>query len=104
MLEKLFPYKLKRVFDKAVKDSIEQIPATSSAFKEGKLNLKVYVDNEMDFYLGVVMATIFEKYMVYAVMEGFTKEQILSVSHLRVNDIFQMIPTLKEKIKEQIGL
>lgn len=100
----MFPYKLKKVFDKAVKDSIEQIPATSSAFKEGKLNLKVYVDNEMNFYYGVVMATIFEKYTVYVVMEGFTKEQIMSVSHLRVNDIFQKIPTLKEKIKEQIGL
>jgi hypothetical protein len=100
----LFPYKLKKVFDKAVKDSIEQIPATSSAFKEGELDLKVYVDNEMDFYLGVVMATIFEKYTVYAVMEGFTKEQIMSVSHLRIKNIFQMIPTLKEKIKAQVGL
>ncbi len=54
----MFPEKLKKVFDKAVKDSIEQIPATSLAFKEGELDVKVYVDNEMDFYLGVVMATI----------------------------------------------
>ena len=100
----MVPDKLKKVFDKAVKDSIEQIPVTSLAFKEGKLDLKLYVDNEMDFYLGVVMATIFEKYTVYAVMEGFTKEQILSVSHLRVNYIFQITPTLKEKIKEQVGL
>ena len=54
----MFPEKLKEVFDKAVKDSIEQIPATSLAFKEGELDVKVYVDNEVDFYLGVVMATI----------------------------------------------
>ena len=87
-----------------VQDSIEQIPATSLAFKEGELDVKVYVDNEMDFYLGVVIATIFEKYMVYATMAGFTKERIMSVSHITAYDLFQMIPTLKEKIKDQVGL
>ncbi|MGI0050754.1 MAG: hypothetical protein ACRD8K_03360 [Nitrososphaeraceae archaeon] len=58
----------------------------------------------MDFYLGVVMATIFEKYGFYAIMEGFTKEQINSTSPLAANSIFQMIPALKEKIKEHVGL
>ena len=64
----------------------------------------------MDFYLGVVMATIFEKYGFYAIMEGFTKEQINSTSPLAANSpltansIFQMIPTLKEKIKNMLGL
>jgi hypothetical protein len=43
--------------------------------------VKAHIDNEMDFYLGAVMATILEKYTVYAVMEGgFTKEQIISSS------------------------
>jgi hypothetical protein len=86
----LFPVKLKQVFDKAIKDSIEQIPATTLAFKEKELDLKVHIDNEMDFYLGVVMATIFEKYMVYAVMEGgFTKGLIISTSPDAANSIFQ---------------
>jgi hypothetical protein len=58
----------------------------------------------MDFYLGVVMAIIFEKYGIYAVMEGFTKEQILSTNPLAANSIFQLISRLKEKFKEQIGL
>ena len=100
----MFPVKLKKVFDKAVKDSIEQIPATSLAFKEKELDLKAHIDNEMDFYLGFVMATIFEKYTVYAVMEGFTKEQIISTSPHAAKYIFQPIPTLKENIKEQVGL
>ena len=96
----MFPEKLKKVFDKAVKDSIEQIPATSLAFKEGELDVKVYVDNEMDFYLGVVMVTIFEKYGVYAIMDGFRKQQIISSSPYVANHIFQLIPTLKDQIKE----
>jgi len=100
----MFSAKLKKVFDKAVKDTIEQIPATSLAFKEGELDVKVYVDNELDFYLGVVMATVFEKYGFYAIMEGFTKEQIISTSPLAANSIFQMVPILKENIKEQVGL
>jgi hypothetical protein len=100
----LDPEKLKKVYDKAVNDSIEQIPTTSFALKEGELDVKVHVDNEMDFYLGAVMATIFEKFECYAKMEGFTKQQIDNVSVLTANDIFQMIPTLKEKIKEQVGL
>ena len=100
----MFPVKLKKVFDKAVKDSIEQIPAISLAFKEKELDLKAHIDNEIDFYLGVVMATIFEKYTVYAVMDGFTQEQIMSASPKTANSIFQMIPTLKENIKEQVGL
>ena len=52
----------------------------------------------MDFYLGIVMATIFEKYPVYVVMEGgFTKEQIISPHAVKY--IFQLIPTLKDKLK-----
>ena len=51
------------------------------------------------------MVTIFEKYTVYAVMEdGFTQEQITSTSPDAANNIFQMIPTLKENVKEQVGL
>lgn len=49
-------------------------------------------------------ATIFEKYGFYAIMERFTKEQINSTSPLAANSIFQMIPPLKEKIKEHAGL
>jgi hypothetical protein len=52
----MFSAKLKKVFDRAVKVSIEQIPATSLAFKEGGLDLKLHIYNEMDFYLGVVIA------------------------------------------------
>ena len=55
----MYPKELKIVFDKAVKDSIEQIPVISLAFK-GELDLKSPLDNERDFYLGVVIATIFE--------------------------------------------
>jgi hypothetical protein len=52
-----------------------------------------------------VIATICEKYKVYAAMEGgFSKEQIISTSPLTTNSIFQMIPMLKEKIKDQVGL
>ena len=59
----------------------------------------------MDFYLGCVIAILFEKYAIYATMEGvFTKEQILSPTPLAVYNIFQMLPTLKEKIKDQVGL
>ena len=72
------PVELKKIFDKAIEDSIEQIPVISLAFKEGELNLKPHIDNEMDFYLGVVIATIFEKYTIYAVMTNFTQQQILS--------------------------
>ena len=99
----MFTAKLKKAFDEAVKDSIEQIPATSLAFK-GELDLKEHIDNEMDFYLGVVMATIFEKYAIYATMVGVTKEQIISSSPHAANHMFQLIPTLKENIKEQVGL
>ena len=56
----------------------------------------------MDFYLGVVIATIFEKYMIYATMAGFTRERIMSVSHITAYDLFQMIPRLKEQIKDQV--
>jgi hypothetical protein len=35
---------------------------------------------------------------------GFTKEQIISSSPRAANHIFQLIPTLKENIKEQVGL
>ena len=69
----MFPVKLKNVFDKAVKDSIEQIPATSLAFKEKELDLKAHIDNEMDFYLGVVIATIFEKYGSLCIDGGIYK-------------------------------
>lgn len=100
----MFTEKLKKVFDKAVKESIEQIPVTSLAFK-GELDLKEHIDNEMDFYLGIVIATIFEKYTVYAAMAGeFTKQEISSTGPLVAYSIFNMIPTLKEKIKEQVGL
>ena len=100
----MFPEKLRKVFDKAVIDSIEQIPATSQAFK-GELDLKQHIHNEMDFYLGVLIATIFEKYTVYAAMTGeFTKQEIMSTSPHTANKIFQLIPTLKEKIKDQVGL
>ena len=58
----------------------------------------------MDFYLGCVIATIFERYMVYARDAGFTEQQILSPTPLIIYNIFQMIPTLKEQIKEQVGL
>ena len=58
----------------------------------------------MDFYLGVAIATIFEKYAVYGTMAGFTKQQIMSPGPLIAYNIFQMIPTLKEKIKVQVGL
>ena len=54
----MFPVELKKVFDTAVKHSIEQIPALTSAFKEGEFDLKSQIDNEMDFYLGCVIATI----------------------------------------------
>ena len=47
----MFPIKLKKVFDEAVKDSIEQIPVTSLAFKEKELGLKAHIDNEMTFIL-----------------------------------------------------
>ncbi len=100
----MFSAKLKKVFDRAVKDSIEQIPATSLAFKEKELDLKAHMNNEMDFYLGVVMATILEKYTVYAVMEGNTEQHIRSTSSLVAFNIFQLIPRLKENIKDQIGL
>jgi hypothetical protein len=59
----------------------------------------------MDLYLGVVIGTIYEKYMVDAVKaEKFTKQQIMSPSPFIAYNIFNMIPTLKEKIKEQVGL
>ena len=51
----MYPEELKKVFDTAVKDSIEQIPVISLAFKGGELDLKSHIDNEMDFYLGVVI-------------------------------------------------
>jgi F0F1-type ATP synthase delta subunit len=50
-----------------------------------------------------VIATICEKYMVYAAMEGgFSKEQIISTSPLTTNSIFQMVPMLKEKLKTKL--
>jgi hypothetical protein len=101
----MFPVELKKVFDRAVKDSIEQIQVIFLAFKEGELDLKSHIDNKIDFYIGIVIATIFEKYAVYAAMTGkFTKQQIMSPNPLIAYNIFQMIPTLKEKIKEQVGL
>jgi hypothetical protein len=60
--------------------------------------------DEMDFYLGVVIATILERYMVYTQNKGFTKQQIISTSPFAVISIFNMIPTLKEEIKSKIGL
>ena len=37
-------------------------------------------------------------------MDRFTKQQIMSSSPLAANSIFQMVSTLKENIKEQVGL
>ena len=37
-------------------------------------------------------------------MEGFTKEQIISTSPDAANSIFQIVSTLKENIKDQVGL
>jgi len=100
----MFPEKLKRVFDKAVIDSIEQIPVTSLAFK-GELDLKEHIHNEMDFYLGILIATIFEKYTVYAAMTGeFSKQEIMNTSPHVANHIFQLIPMLKDKIKDHVEL
>ena len=48
----------------------------------------------MDFYLGVVIATIFEKYAFYVAMEGKSKQQISRTSPLAAYSIFHMIPTL----------
>ena len=85
----MFPVELKKVFDTAVKHSIEQIPALTSAFKEGEFDLKSQIDNEMDFYLGCVIANIFERYMVYARDAGFTEQQILSPTPFIIYNIFQ---------------
>ena len=38
---------LKKVFDKAVRDAIEQTPVVSRGFREGRLDLKDHIDNEM---------------------------------------------------------
>ena len=56
----------------------------------------------MDFYLGVVMATIIEKYGFYAVMEGFTEQQIRSKVYLLESSIFQLIPRLKRILKNKL--
>ena len=75
--------------------------AVSIGLTEQGLNLKNHIENEMDFYLGVVIATILERYMVYAQNKGFTKEQIISTSPFVAINIFNMIPTLKEEIKSK---
>lgn len=100
----MFTLELKKVFEEAVTDAIEGIPVVSIGLTEQGLDLKDYIDNEMDFYLGVVIATILERYMVYAQNKGFTKQQIISTNPFAAISIFNMIPTLKEEIKSKFGL
>jgi hypothetical protein len=99
-----FQPELKKVFDESVREVIEEIPAFSIPFKRQGLDLKDCVDNEMDFYLGALIATILERYMLNASIKGFTKQQIYATSPLAALNIFNMIPTLKEEIKLNIGL
>jgi hypothetical protein len=97
-----FVQELKKVFDEAERETIDQISEISLAFKEQ--GLKDYIDNEMDFYLGAVIATVFEKYQYKAERKGFTQQQILSTSPLVVISIFYNISEFKKEIKSKIGL
>ena len=51
-----------------------------------------------------MIATIYKRYMIYALNKGFTKQQITSISPLATISIFCMIPKLKEEIKERVRL
>jgi hypothetical protein len=63
--------------------------------------LKKHIENEMDFYLGVIIANIHERYTYYALSQNiFTSQQISSTAPLVAISIFIMIPILKEEIKE----
>ena len=96
---------LKEIFDEAVREAIDQIPAVSMGFKGSGLDLKDHVDNEMDFYLGVTIATIQERYMCKVLdKRKFTKEDVISAIPYATTSIFTMIPDLKKEIKSKIGL
>ena len=89
----MFTQELKKIFDEAVTYAIEGMSAVSIWLTEQGLYLKDHIDHEMDFYLGVVIATILERYMVYAQNKGFTKQQIISTSPFAAISIFNMITT-----------
>jgi len=96
---------LQEIFDKTVIETIDQIPPISIGFKGPGLDLKKYVDNEMDFYLGVVMATIQERYMCKVLNEKkFTVQDVYSTMPYTIITTYSMIPKLKEEIKKQLRL
>jgi hypothetical protein len=97
---------LKKIFDQTVKEAIDQIPVVSLGFKGSGLDLKKYVDNEMDFYLGVTMATIIERYdyKVIGKNNKFTLKEATFARPDMITSVYDKIPILKEEIKSKIGL
>ncbi|HET7641869.1 MAG TPA: hypothetical protein VFK40_00045 [Nitrososphaeraceae archaeon] len=87
---------LEEIFGEAVNEAIQGIPAVCSGLE----GLKDYVNNEMDFCLGVLMATIQERYMCKLLdKRKFTKEEVLSTIPYITASIYEKIPKLKEEIK-----
>lgn len=97
----MFSPELQKIFDETVRKVLDQFPTVITRFKAQKINIKDHIDNEMDFYLGVVITTIFVRYMYKVLKYRFTEEQIKSVSKSAVAIIFDMIPKLKKEIKSR---
>ena len=97
---------LKKIFDQAVKEAIDQIPVVSIGFKGSGLDLKKYVDNEIDFYLGITMATIIERYDYKVIRKNnkFTLQEATFARPDMITSVYDKIPILKEEIKSKIGL
>ena len=90
---------LEEIFNEAVNEAIQGIPAVCSGLE----GLKDYVNNNMDFCLGVVMTTIQERYMCKVLdRRKFTKEEVLSTVAYTTACIYEMIPKLKEEIKSKL--
>jgi hypothetical protein len=103
----MFSPELKKIFDETVKEAIDQIPVVSLGFKGSGLDLKKYVDNEMDFYLGVTLATIIERYDYKVIGKNNNKFTLQEATFARpdmITSVYDKIPILKEEIKSKIGL
>lgn len=90
---------LEEIFGEAVNEAINGIPAVCIGLE----GLRDYINNEMDFCLGVIMTTIQERYTCKVLdKRKFTKEEVFSTAPYITASIYEKIPKLKEEIKSKL--
>ena len=92
------------ILDESINESIDQISAVSQGLTGHGLDLKKHIENEMDFYLGVVMAVAQERWVYKAAKKGLSQQQIISVIPFVVVSLYTKIPKFKTEINRRLGV